>query len=57
MKQAFGAVGSAGGHGSMAKAVIPVAEIARVWEVDPRAVRPINERAQREFLKALHDAR
>lgn len=57
MKQAFGAIGSAGGHASMAKAIIPLAEIAREWDIDPRTTRLINEKVQKEFLKALHDAR
>ena len=57
MKQAFGAVGSAGGHASMAKAVIPLAEMARQWDIDPRTIRLINDRAQHEFLRALHEGR
>ena len=38
---------------SMAKAIIPLAKIASKWEVDPRNLRSINTRAQKEFLKAL----
>jgi nanoRNase/pAp phosphatase (c-di-AMP/oligoRNAs hydrolase) len=52
-KEAFGDIGSAGGHASMAKAIIPLAKIARKWEIEPRNIRSINARAQREFLKAL----
>jgi nanoRNase/pAp phosphatase (c-di-AMP/oligoRNAs hydrolase) len=53
VKDAFGDVGSAGGHASMAKAVIPLAKIVRKWQLDPRNLRAINARAQRQFLKAL----
>ena len=53
MKDAFGDVGSAGGHASMAKAIIPLAEITRHWDLDSRNLRAINHRVQREFLKSL----
>jgi nanoRNase/pAp phosphatase (c-di-AMP/oligoRNAs hydrolase) len=53
MKNAFENIGSAGGHSSMAKAIIPLAKIATKWDIDPRNLRSINARAQREFLKAL----
>jgi nanoRNase/pAp phosphatase (c-di-AMP/oligoRNAs hydrolase) len=54
MKEAYSDIGSAGGHASMAKAIIPVAEIARKWDIDPRNLRLINQKIQKEFLKALH---
>jgi nanoRNase/pAp phosphatase (c-di-AMP/oligoRNAs hydrolase) len=54
MKEAFSDIGSAGGHASMAKAIIPVAEIAGKWDIDPRNLRLINQKIQKEFLKALH---
>jgi nanoRNase/pAp phosphatase (c-di-AMP/oligoRNAs hydrolase) len=54
VKDAFGHIGSAGGHASMAKAIIPLAKILKVWEIEPRNLRSINLKAQREFLKALH---
>ena len=57
MKQAFGGIGSAGGHGSMAKAVIPLPEIHRIWNIDPRNQRQLSDRVQREFLKALRSER
>ena len=57
IKDAFGSIGSAGGHASMAKAIIPLAKIAKDWEIEPRNLRAINTRAQREFLKALHTER
>jgi hypothetical protein len=38
----------------MAKAIIPLSRIAREWEIDPRNLRSINLKVQREFLKALH---
>jgi len=54
IKDAFGSIGSAGGHASMAKAILPLAKIASVWDIEPRNLRAINSRAQRHFLKALH---
>jgi nanoRNase/pAp phosphatase (c-di-AMP/oligoRNAs hydrolase) len=54
VKDAFGSIGSAGGHASMAKAIVPLAKITEHWGIDPRNLRSINARAQREFLKALH---
>jgi nanoRNase/pAp phosphatase (c-di-AMP/oligoRNAs hydrolase) len=54
VKDAFGAVGSAGGHASMAKAVIPLSEIEARWNIDPDSLRRINNRVQRAFLEALH---
>jgi nanoRNase/pAp phosphatase (c-di-AMP/oligoRNAs hydrolase) len=57
VKDAFGRIGSAGGHASMAKAIIPLAKIAREWEIEPRNMRAVNAKSQREFLKALHAAK
>lgn len=57
LKEAFGNIGSAGGHASMAKAIIPLAEISRVWDIDPRNIRAINRKVQQLFLKALHTAK
>jgi nanoRNase/pAp phosphatase (c-di-AMP/oligoRNAs hydrolase) len=54
MKDAFGGIGSAGGHSSMAKAIIPLSKVASQWDIDPRNLRSINARGQREFLKSLH---
>jgi nanoRNase/pAp phosphatase (c-di-AMP/oligoRNAs hydrolase) len=53
LKDAFGNIGSAGGHASMAKAIIPLAEFTRNWDIDPRNLRLINLKVQREFLKSL----
>jgi nanoRNase/pAp phosphatase (c-di-AMP/oligoRNAs hydrolase) len=53
IKDAFGNIGSAGGHASMAKAIIPLSKIAKKWDLDPRQMRSINRRAEREFLRAL----
>jgi nanoRNase/pAp phosphatase (c-di-AMP/oligoRNAs hydrolase) len=53
VKDAFGDIGSAGGHASMAKAIIPLAEIHNQWGIETRNLRQINNRVQREFLKAL----
>ena len=57
LKEAFGNIGSAGGHASMAKAVIPLAEIAREWEIDARNLRLINRKAEQLFLRALHSTK
>jgi nanoRNase/pAp phosphatase (c-di-AMP/oligoRNAs hydrolase) len=57
LKEAFGNIGSAGGHASMAKAIIPLSEFTRVWEIDPRNIRHMNNKAQQLFLKALHSAK
>jgi hypothetical protein len=57
LKEAFGNLGSAGGHASMAKAIIPLAELARAWEIDPRNIRSINRKVEQLFLKALHTTR
>jgi len=53
MKDAFGGIGSAGGHASMAKAIIPLTKIASKWDIDPRNLRSMNAKAQREFLRSL----
>jgi nanoRNase/pAp phosphatase (c-di-AMP/oligoRNAs hydrolase) len=53
VKDAFSEIGSAGGHASMAKAIIPLSKIAKKWGIDPRNLRSINARAERAFLKAL----
>ena len=54
VKEAFGEIGSAGGHASMAKAIIPVAAFQRAWEIDPRNVRQMDRKVQQLFLRALH---
>jgi hypothetical protein len=38
----------------MAKAIIPLAKVDSEWAIDPRNMRAINARAQKEFLKSLH---
>jgi nanoRNase/pAp phosphatase (c-di-AMP/oligoRNAs hydrolase) len=57
VKDAYGNIGSAGGHSSMAKAILPFSKIAKVWNIEPRNLRAINTKAQQEFLKALHAAK
>src|SRR5438132_12975845 len=54
LKEAFGQIGSAGGHASMAKAIIPVSQFERNWEIDARNLRLINRKAEQLFLRALH---
>lgn len=57
VKDAFGEIGSAGGHASMAKAIIPLSEFTRKWDIDPRNLRLINQRVEREFLRSLRGER
>jgi nanoRNase/pAp phosphatase (c-di-AMP/oligoRNAs hydrolase) len=57
LKEAFGNLGSAGGHASMAKAIIPVAEFSREWDIDPRNLRLINRKVEQLFLRALHSTK
>jgi nanoRNase/pAp phosphatase (c-di-AMP/oligoRNAs hydrolase) len=57
LKEAFGHIGAAGGHASMAKAIIPVAQFPRIWDIDPRNLRHINSKVQQLFLKALHSTK
>ncbi len=57
LRDAFGEIGSAGGHGSMAKAIIPLSEISQRWKIDPRNIELINDQVQTEFLKSLHSDR
>jgi nanoRNase/pAp phosphatase (c-di-AMP/oligoRNAs hydrolase) len=54
LKEAFGNIGSAGGHASMAKAIIPLAAFTRDWDIDTRNIRHMNNKVQQLFLKALH---
>jgi nanoRNase/pAp phosphatase (c-di-AMP/oligoRNAs hydrolase) len=57
LREAFGHIGAAGGHASMAKAIIPLAQFPRTWDIDPRNLRHINSKVQQLFLKALHSAK
>ncbi len=57
LKEAFGNLGSAGGHASMAKAIIPLAELARAFDIDARNIRSINRKAEHLFRRALHTTR
>jgi nanoRNase/pAp phosphatase (c-di-AMP/oligoRNAs hydrolase) len=57
LKEAFGDLGSAGGHASMAKAIIPVAQFQKFWDIDPRNLRQIDHKTQQLFLRALHGAK
>jgi len=51
VRQAFGALGSAGGHRSMAKAVIPI----RKWAADTSTDETMSRDIIARFLAALHD--
>jgi len=57
LKEAFGRIGSAGGHASMAKAIIPLAQFQRTWDIDSRNIRQMDRKVQQLFLRALHSAR
>jgi nanoRNase/pAp phosphatase (c-di-AMP/oligoRNAs hydrolase) len=57
LKEAFGDLGSAGGHASMAKAIIPLTEFHRRWDIDPRNIRQMDRKVQQIFLRALHSAK
>jgi len=57
LRDAFGDIGSAGGHASMAKAIIPLSEFTRKWNIDPRNLRLMDRKVQREFLKSLRSER
>ena len=57
LKEAFGGIGSAGGHASMAKAIIPLTEFSRAWEIDSRNIRQINRKGEQLFLRALHSSK
>ena len=49
-RDAFGDLGSAGGHRTMAKAVIPLERLA---DADNEAGRALRERVSQRFLRAL----
>ena len=52
VKQAFGGIGSAGGHRAMAKAVIPVAKYKATYgSLDPEAVTARLDHLMRHFLR------
>lgn len=57
MKDAFGKIGSAGGHASMAKAIVSLEKIADKWGLESRSLRAINTRVQKEFLRSLHSTK
>lgn len=57
VKKAFGDLGSAGGHASMAKAIMPLAKLCEKWNTDRRNTRLLNSRIQTIFLKAIRESR
>src|SRR6185436_6170673 len=54
LKEAFGDLGSAGGHASKAKAIIPVAQFHRAFGIELRQIRQMDRKVQQLFLRALH---
>ncbi len=57
LKEAFGGLGAAGGHGSMAKAIIPLATLCARWKTDARNTRLLNKKLQQRFMKSLRNPR
>jgi nanoRNase/pAp phosphatase (c-di-AMP/oligoRNAs hydrolase) len=57
LKEAFGEIGSAGGHASMAKAIIPLTEFQQRWNIDARHMRQTDRKVQQLFLRALHSTK
>jgi nanoRNase/pAp phosphatase (c-di-AMP/oligoRNAs hydrolase) len=57
LKDAFGDIGSAGGHSSMAKAVIPICHFAEKWGIDSRNIRRMNQQTQLEFRRSLRNSK
>jgi nanoRNase/pAp phosphatase (c-di-AMP/oligoRNAs hydrolase) len=51
-RAAFGELGMAGGHRTMAKAIVPVAEMVK-GAGDPPSPRAVQDRIVQRFLKAL----
>jgi nanoRNase/pAp phosphatase (c-di-AMP/oligoRNAs hydrolase) len=57
LKEAFGDIGSAGGHASMAKAIIPLTQFHSIWDIDQRNIRRMDRKVQQMFLRTLHSAK
>jgi nanoRNase/pAp phosphatase (c-di-AMP/oligoRNAs hydrolase) len=57
LKEAFGDIGSAGGHASMAKAIIPLTEFQQRWNIDARHIRQADRKVQQLFLRVLHNSK
>jgi nanoRNase/pAp phosphatase (c-di-AMP/oligoRNAs hydrolase) len=56
MKEAFGKLGAAGGHGSMAKAIIPMEVVSKRWKASARSSSLIADKIERQFLRSLRNA-
>lgn len=56
LKDAFGGMGSAGGHGSMAKAIVPMDAVSERWKATARNTSVITENVERRFLKSLRNS-
>jgi nanoRNase/pAp phosphatase (c-di-AMP/oligoRNAs hydrolase) len=56
LKEAFGSMGAAGGHGSMAKAIIPLEAVARQWKTTSTGTSVIPEKVERRFLRTLRNS-
>jgi nanoRNase/pAp phosphatase (c-di-AMP/oligoRNAs hydrolase) len=54
LKDAFGAMGSAGGHASMAKAIVPMSTLCDQWGMAARNTRAINRKLEEQFLSSLN---
>jgi nanoRNase/pAp phosphatase (c-di-AMP/oligoRNAs hydrolase) len=53
LKDAFGGMGAAGGHASMAKAIVPMSVLCQQWDTASRNTKTIYERLERRFLESL----
>jgi len=56
VKEAFGELGAAGGHGSMAKAIIPMENVTKRWKAHSRNNARITQKIVRGFLGALKNS-
>lgn len=56
IRAAFGSLGAAGGHGSMAKAIIPMDAVSRNWKASARNTTLITEKIEQRFLRSLRNS-
>jgi len=57
LKDAFGNLGAAGGHGSMAKAIIPLSAVSRTWKATSRNTALITQKVEEHFLRSLRNSK
>jgi nanoRNase/pAp phosphatase (c-di-AMP/oligoRNAs hydrolase) len=54
LKEAFAAMGAAGGHASMAKAILPLSRLCQEWKTGARQTKAIYRKVEDRFLESLH---